>query len=152
MLEFIENNVVLCTIVSSALFGIIGFIVKAVIEKKRRKKDTIASLRKELAEADKRLKEYSSIEEQEKHIEKKASSAIYAETMPNGNKRSICAYCWEQKHIKTPIVVDLCYDDYAKQNYYEGYCQVCKSRCIENINPEQRIRTIGDTSTPTGII
>ena len=131
MLEFVKENGVLCTIISSAFFGIIGFLIKSFIENRKSKKDTIKSLKKELAEVKEKLKKYTSIEQQEKFIEKKASGAIYVETMPNGNKRNICGYCWENNHTKMPLMMNSYYDDEERKTVVMGNCGSCKATCYD---------------------
>ena len=131
MLEFIKDNGVLCTIISSAFFGIVGFLVKSIIEKNKRKKNTINALKKELSETKEKLGTYTSIEEQEKLIEKKATGAIYVETMPNGNTRNICGYCWETNHTKMPLMMDSCFDEEDKKWIIRGKCGSCKSICYD---------------------
>lgn len=140
MLEFINNNGVLFSGLFSIIVALISVIVSILKEKRASRLDTVQSLRKQLKatqddleETRKRLDLALSVDNAEKRIDK-THGAIYYEALPNGGTRAICGYCWEKEHIKIPIVVDLCYEEYTRQQYYDGFCQVCKSHCIENID------------------
>ena len=139
MLEFINNNGVLF----SGIFSIVGAVIAAVVavvkENKANRKDTIASLHKEVAElksqlatTEGKLQDALSIEKAESLIDKTKGS-IYYESFNNGGSRPICGFCWEKEHIKIPLNVNICYDEYTKEQYYSGRCSSCNCFCIENI-------------------
>lgn len=139
MLEFINNNGVLF----SGIFSIVGALIAAVVavvkENKANRKDTIASLHKEVAElksqlttTEVKLHDALSIEKAESLIDKTKGS-IYYESFNNGGSRPICGFCWEKEHIKIPLNVNICYDQYTKEQYYSGRCSSCNCFCIENI-------------------
>lgn len=139
MLEFINNNGVLFSGIFSIIVVLISALVSVVRDHRKSKLDTVKSLRKELDKTREELNKTKSelisarsIEEAEKSIDKTHGS-IYYEKFVNGGERTICGFCWEKEHIKIPIVVDMCYEEYTKQTYYDGYCNSCKSHCIENI-------------------
>lgn len=140
MLDFINNNGVLFSGIFSIIVALISVLVTVIRDHKKSRIDTVRSLRKELETTKKELDEAKaqlissqSIETAEKLIDKSHGS-IYYETLPNGSTRTICGFCWEKEHIKIPIVIDMCYEEYSKQAYYDGYCNSCKSHCIENID------------------
>lgn len=139
MLEFINNNGVLF----SGIFSIVGALIAAVVavvkENKANRKDTIASLHKEVAElksqlatTEGKLQDALSIEKAESLIDKTKGS-IYYESFNNGGSRPICGFCWEKEHIKIPLNVNIRYDEYTKEQYYSGRCSSCNCFCIENI-------------------
>lgn len=139
MLEFINNNGVLF----SGIFSIVGALIAAVVavvkENKANRKDTIASLHKEVAElksqlatTEGKLQDALSIEKAESLIDKTKGS-IYYESFNNGGSRPICGFCWEKEHIKIPLNVNICYDEHTKEQYYSGRCSSCNCYCIENI-------------------
>lgn len=140
MLDFINNNGVLFSGIFSIIVALISVLVTVIRDHKKSRVDTVKSLRKELENTKKELDEVraeiissKSVETAEKQIDKSHGS-IYYETLPNGSTRHICGFCWEKEHIRIPIVVDICYEEYSKQSYYDGYCNSCKSHCIENID------------------
>lgn len=139
MLEFINNNGVLF----SGIFSIVGALIAAVVavvkENKANRKDTIASLHKEVAElksqlatTEGKLQDALSVEKAESLIDKTKGS-IYYESFNNGGSRPICGFCWEKEHIKIPLNVNIRYDEYTKEQYYSGRCSSCNCYCIENI-------------------
>ena len=139
MLEFINNNGVLF----SGIFSIVGALIAAVVavvkENKANRKDTIASLHKKVAElksqlatTEVKLQDALSIEKAESLIDKTKGS-IYYESFNNGGSRPICGFCWEKEHIKIPLNVNICYDEYTKEQYYSGRCSSFNCVCIENI-------------------
>ena len=137
MLEFINNNGTLCTIIGSIITALITAMVAIIVEHKRRKIDTISNLRKEIADLKQELKqckeslnEYKNIENQEKHIDK-STGAIYVETMPNGNKRHICGYCWENSHTKMPLMMGSYYSEDERRTVVYGDCGNCKAHCYD---------------------
>ena len=146
MLEFINNNGVLFSGIFSMVGALIAAVVAVVKENKANKKDTIASLRRELAElksqlatTEVKLQDALSIEKAESLIDKTRGS-IYYENFVNGGSRPICGFCWEKDHIKIPLNVDICYDEYTKERYYSGRCSSCDCYCIEKIeyiHPEE---------------
>ena len=38
--------------------------------------------------------------------------------------------------MRIPVVRNIEYDEYTKTYYYGAYCNVCKTNCIVNIEPE----------------
>ncbi len=139
MLDFINSNGVLFSGIFSIIVALISILVSVVRDEKKSRLDTVKSLRKELGQTRNELNQAKaelvnakSIEEAEKNIDKTHGS-IYYEKFADGGERTICGFCWEKEHIKIPIVPDLCYEKYTRQQYYNGYCNVCKSHCIENI-------------------
>lgn len=140
MLEFINNNGILFSGIFSVIVALISAVVSLVKDNKASKLETIRSLKKELEETKKELTavqnelaEARSLENAEKNIDK-THGHIYHEKFPDGTSRTICGFCWEKDHIKIPIVVDLCYEEYNRQSYYDGYCNSCKAHCIENVS------------------
>jgi len=138
MLDFINNNGILFSGIFSVVVALISAVVTLRKDNKASKLETIRSLKKELAETkqeladvQKELAQVKSLEEAEKTIDK-THGHIYHEKFPDGTSRTICGFCWEKEHIKIPIVVDLCYEEFTKQHYYDGYCNSCKAHCIEN--------------------
>ena len=131
MLKFINENGVLCTAIFSAFFGIVGFLVKTMIGNRKNKKDVISSLKKELEDVKRELEKYTSVEQQEKTIEKKQSGAIYVETLPNGTKRNICGYCWEKNHNKMPLMMNSYYSEDERKLVVMGNCGCCKATCYD---------------------
>lgn len=135
MLEFINNNGVLFSGMFGVITALITSIVAIIIDKRKAKKDTIKSLKKELEDTKKELSQYIFSENAEQNIDKRTGS-IYTEKLPNGGDRNICGYCWEKEHIKIPIIVNMCEEEFTYQKYYSGYCQSCKTNCIENIEED----------------
>lgn len=149
MLEFINNNGVFFSGIFSIITAIIAATVAIIIDNRKSKYDTIRALKEDnrdlrlenkrikekLENAKKEIKQFVNKENSEIDIIKNHGS-IYTEKLPNGNTREICGYCWEREHIKIPINVNIMYDEYTKQYYYDGYCYNCKIHCTENINPE----------------
>lgn len=140
MLEFINNNGVLFSGIFSIICVLITIMVSVVRDNKNNKIETIRSLKKELSEkteelnkVKKELEDTVSIERAEKNIDKRKGS-IYVETLPNGGKRAICGFCWENKHKKIPITVEISYGSDSK--YYYGRCNNCGNGCDENIVEE----------------
>lgn len=137
MLDFINNNGTLCTIIGSIITALIAAIVAIVIDQKKNKLDTVSGLRKEIANLEQELEKckeeldnYRSIENAEKNIDKSTGS-IYVETMLNGQKRSICGYCWENKHTKMPLTMGSYYSDNEWRKVTYGDCGNCKVRCYD---------------------
>lgn len=139
MLEFINHNGVLF----SGIFSIVGALIAAAVavikENAANKKDTIASLRKEAAElksqlatTETKLRDTLSIEKAESLIDKTKGS-VYYETFDTGGSRPICGFCWEKEHMKIPLILHMCYDEYTREQYYGGKCSSCDCFCEENI-------------------
>lgn len=130
MLEFINNNGVLF----SGIFGLVTALVTAIIailvDKRKAKNDTVKSLKKELADTRAELEKYTSVEVQEERIDKTTGS-IYVETLPNGNKRSICGYCWENHHTKMPLIMGSYYSEEERRKVTHGTCGSCKAACFD---------------------
>lgn len=142
MLEFINNNATLCTILGSVFGVLITAIVSLVVANKQANRETVKSLKEELKEVceehDKfrnNLLAAQSLENIEKNIDK-AHGHIYYEKLANGKTRAICGFCWEKEHIKIPLTVNICYEGYSRDQYYDGFCHVCQTHCIENIDCE----------------
>lgn len=142
MLEFINNNAVLFSGIVALTTTIITAFVTIWIKGRENKKNEINDLKTELKTTKQELEsckkivaEYRDFEKAEKNIDKSEGS-IYKETLPNGNIRSICGYCWEKEHIKIPLNVQICYEEYTKQYYYDGFCHSCETHCTCNIEPE----------------
>lgn len=139
MLEFINNNGVLFSGIFSVVGALITTVAAVIKENKANKKDTIASLRKEVTElkckldlTENKLKDALSIEKAELLIDK-TNGSIYYESFNNGDSRPICGFCWEKEHVKIPLDVHICYDEYTKEQYYSGRCSSCNCYCIEHI-------------------
>lgn len=130
MLDFINNNGVLFSGIFSIIAALITAIVAIIKDNKKNKQDTIKSLRKELDETKEKLATYTSIEQQEKNIDKTTGS-IYVETMPDGKKRNICGYCWENNHTKIPLVMNSYYSEEEYRTVFYGNCGVCKAACYD---------------------
>ena len=142
MLEFINNNGILC----SGIFSLVGVVVTAFVslirDNMKNRADTVQSLRNELGECKKELQktkddlhEARCVEHAEKNIDKTHGS-IYYERFSDGGSRMICGFCWEKEHIKIPVVADMYYDDDQEHYYYDGFCHSCKTHCIENLKSE----------------
>jgi len=139
MLKFINDNGVLFSGIFSIIVALIAVVVTVIKDNKTYKKDTIISLRRELSElksqlatTEVKLQDALSIEKAESLIDKTKGS-IYYESFNNGGSRPICGFCWEKEHIKIPLNVNMCYDEYTKKQYYSGRCSSCNCYCIENI-------------------
>lgn len=130
MLHFINENGVLF----SGIFGIIGILLSALIsvytDKKKRKNDTIKELEERLEKTENDLKKYTLIENQEKNIDK-TRGTIYVETLPDGSKREICAYCWEKSRIKIPLISKSCYSEMTNMTRWIYYCGNCKEEFLD---------------------
>lgn len=130
MLKFINENGVLF----SGLFGIIGVLLSALFstynDKKKKRNNTIKELKERLEKAENDLKKYTIIENQEKNIDK-TRGAIYVETLSNGSKREICAYCWEKSRIKIPLVSKSFYNENMKITKCIYSCGNCGSEFLE---------------------
>ena len=136
-LDFVNSNGTLCTIVGSIITALISAIVAIVIDNKKSKVDSVRTLKKELSETKQKLVDaqaivdnYVSIEKSEASIDK-STGAIYVETLSNGNKRNICGYCWENKRVKIPLIMDSYYSEACRQNVYYGHCASCKTDCYD---------------------
>lgn len=138
MLKFINDNGVLFSGVFSIITALIAAIVAIIIDNKKSKQDTIRNLKKELKETNQELQQcraivdcYNSIENAEKNIDK-SNGAIYVETLPDGKKRNICGYCWENKHIKSPLRTEVSFSTTFQQTRRSGYCALCKTKCYDD--------------------
>ena len=139
MLSFINSNGVLFSGIFAIIVALISALVTIVVENRKNRGDTIKSLKEELRLTKQELEvtkialnDAQSVEKAEKNIDKTHGS-IYYERVADNKERTICGFCWEKEHIKIPIVVDICYEEYTKQSYYDGFCNSCKSHCIDNI-------------------
>lgn len=136
MLDFINNN----PIFASGIFGLITAIISSLItalvtiriENKKAKQSRIAKLENDIEKKEtelqtlkEQLAKYTSVEEAEKAIDK-TYGAVYIERLSNNNTRCICGYCWESKHIKSPIPA---HRDPALG--LTGFCENCKANCNE---------------------
>lgn len=144
ILGFVNSNGTLCTVLGSIFSTLITAIVAIVIDNRKSKVDSIQTLKKELAEKKQELEDtrqklaetqavvdsYKNIEKEEANIDK-STGAIYVETLPNGNRRSICGYCWENGHKRLPLIMSNYYDDDERMYMDVGYCASCNSRCYE---------------------
>lgn len=142
MLEFINNNGVLFSGIFSVIVALISVLVAVLRDNKNSRLDTIKSLRKELEKVKEELSNTQaelisakSIEKRENNIDKSHGS-IYYENLPNGSSRTICGFCWEKENITVPVVAELSFDEYTKQQYLFAKCNLCKSSCIENLDDE----------------
>ncbi len=143
MLDFINNNAVLCTRIVGGFSAVLAALVTLIVNRNterskeiRSLKDDLKEARTELHEAQTRLNEYEaelkvykSIERVEQNIDKRHGS-VYKEKMPDGSVRDICAYCWETDHKTIPINTEYVTGE-AGPNYYGGRCMVCKKYCEE---------------------
>ena len=137
MLDFINNNGTLCTIIGSIITALIAAIVAIVIDQKKNRLDTVTSLRKEISSLKQELEQcretlnnYKSIEKAEESISK-ITGSIYLETMPNGYQRHICGYCWENNHTKMPLTIASYYSENERRQVTCGDCGNCKTRCYD---------------------
>lgn len=138
LLDFINNNGILCTCAATILASLIAAIVSLVNSNKKMKQDSINSLKKDIAIKEEELSKLRN----ELHIAKsktiaeksidKTKGTIYYETLEGGDVRAICGLCWEKEQVKVPIVTDLCDDDGYSRPYYGGYCHSCKTFCKEH--------------------
>ena len=141
LLEVINSNGVIVGAFATIIGAAITAIVTLIIESKKDKRDTIKGLNEklngmesELHECRKTIERYENLEHDEENIDKSVGS-IYVESLKNGKKRNICGYCWEKDRVKIPLSVDISFEEYTKNYYYEGICGSCKARCIENLEP-----------------
>ena len=135
MLNFINNNGTLCTIIGSIITALIAAIVAIVIDHRKNKVDTICNLRKEitdmenkLAEYEKIINEYKSIELAEKAIDK-SNGAVYIEKLSNDKTRFICGYCWESSRTKMPLRMASYYDEEDRELVEYGICGNYQAHC-----------------------
>lgn len=142
MLEFINNNGVLFSGIFSLISICITTVISIIRDYSKYRNKTIHLLEEKLAEKAEvieklkdELNNARSIEFAEKNIDK-THGAIYKELLENGEQRDICGYCWEKDHIKIPLEVSTRYNEYTNEEYYDGFCKMCKTHCIENIYPE----------------
>ena len=124
MLQFINENGVLF----SGIF--LSALVSAYNDKKKSKSNTIKELKERLEKTENDLKKYTIIENQEKNIDK-TRGAIYVETLSDGSKREICAYCWEKSRIKIPLISKSFYDEDMKITRWIYSCGNCGSEFLE---------------------
>ena len=141
MLQFIQDNAVLCTCVVGVFTAILSAFVTLAVNRSTEKSKYINELKldkkdleEKLQKANKQLEttrtelnKYISIEQAEESIDKTTGS-LYREKLPNGNERYICGLCWEKDHIKTPVVAKY-YSDYAGDRYLGANCEICKGFC-----------------------
>ena len=130
MLEFINNNGVLFSGIFGLVTALLTAIIAIIIDKRKAKNDTEKSLKKELVEIRAELEKYTSVERQEERIDK-TTGAIYVETLPNGNKRNICGYCWEAKRTKMPLNMDSYYSEDERKMVIRGICGSCRTTCYD---------------------
>ena len=137
ILGFINNNGTLCTILGSIITALIAAIVAIIIDNRKNKVDSVRKLKQELAETKQKLNEALAIVDNYRHIEEsevnidKSTGAIYVETLPNGNKRSICGYCWEKGHTKMPLIMGSYYSEEERRKVTHGSCGACKTTCYD---------------------
>ena len=137
MLEFINNNGTLCTIIGSIITALISAMVAMVINYRKNKVDTIYNLRKEIVTMENKLAEYEAIINKYKSIEfaektiDKSNGAIYIEKLANEKTRFICGYCWESSRTKMPLTMDSYYDEEERKLVRYGTCGSCKARCYD---------------------
>lgn len=136
MLDFIKNNPVLASGIFSIFSAVVSSVITALVtvrvENKKAKHSKIAKLENDIEKKEaelntvkEQLAKYTSVEEAEKSIDK-TYGAVYIERLPNDYTRCICGYCWESKHIKSPIPT---HRDPALG--LTGFCENCKSKCNE---------------------
>lgn len=135
MLEFINNNGVLFSGLFSVFTALIAAIVALIIDSRKSKRDSVKSLKTEIAELKENLlktqtelSQYKNIEELEKNIDK-SDGTIYIEHLKNGDCREICAYCWETKHVKIPLISTETVSDHTYERYRAAKCQSCGGKC-----------------------
>ena len=135
MLEFINNNGVLFSGLFSIFTALVSAIVALLTNSQKNKRDSIKSLKTQiskleenLARVKEQLSKYQNIEDLEKDIDK-SDGTIYIEHLQNGKSREICAYCWETKHIKIPIVSSEMVSEYTHEQYRAAKCQCCGGEC-----------------------
>ena len=145
ILDFVNSNGTLCTIVGSIITALISAIVAIVIDNRKSKVDSVRTLKKELTETKQKLEDtqqklmetqaivdnYKIIETTEANIDK-STGAIYVETLPDGKKRNICGYCWEGKRAKMPLTMSQYYDEDFRRYVWRGYCFSCNATCYDN--------------------
>lgn len=136
MIDFINQHEVLAASVLSCIIAVFSSVATIAIENKKRKVDELKMVKCELkdvkekfSQCQEKLNEITSIEYMEKNIDK-GTGSIYSEKLDNGGRRNICGFCWEEEHLKIPIIVDLCGDD---DNLFHGHCEHCKKECYEKL-------------------
>lgn len=144
ILGFVNSNGTLCTILGSIITALIAAIVAIIIDNRKNKVDSVRTLKKELTETKNKLEiaqqeladarsvveNYRNIEKEEANIDK-TTGAIYVEILPNGNKRSICGYCWEKEHTKMPLIMGSYYSEEERRTVTHGSCGACKTTCYD---------------------
>lgn len=135
MLEFINNNEVLFSGLFGLLCALIAAAVTVIANFQKSKRESLKSLRAELATAKKEISElqeklhqYQNIETLEEKIDK-TDGEIYKEYLSNGDTREICACCWESKHIRVPLLPKEVEEEDTHERYRRAWCQVCGACC-----------------------
>lgn len=133
MLEFLSAN---SSAIITGVCGIIGIIISSItsviVTKKKCQNDGNSSLQEENKRLQEELKLLKDVDAIDKTLDKTHGS-IYYETMPNGSRRSLCGYCWEQSHKRIPLKT---HNSYNRPHSLSGFCQVCKAHCNDTLEPQ----------------
>lgn len=129
MLKFVNENGILFSGFISIITALIAALATHIIESKREKKETIKSLQNEVSKLKSELQQYKDKAAADKALDK-SDGSLYVETLPEGKKRTICGFCWEEHNRKTPIVPEMYYG--IHERYNECQCSICKRYCRSN--------------------
>ena len=126
VLEFINSNGILVGGFFSIITALIAAFATHFIERKREKKETIKALQCEVNKLKSELKRLEDQDAADKAIDK-SNGSLYIETLPNEKQRTICGFCWEESHKKTPIVPEYYYGHH--EQYEACQCPICRRYC-----------------------
>ena len=133
MLDFIIEH---SDAIITGVFGIIGIIISSVtsvcVTKRKVQGEDTKSLQlenKKLQEELNQLKDIAAID----NALDKSHGSIYYETMPDGSRRSLCGFCWEQSHKKIPLKT---HNSSNHPRSLIGFCEVCKATCNDTLEPQ----------------
>ena len=120
----------------TGVFGIVGIIITSVtsvyVTKRKVQGENTKSLQLENQKLQEELKQLKDIDVIDKSLDKTHGS-IYYETMPNGSRRSLCGYCWEQSHKRIPLKT---HTSSNRPHSLIGFCEVCKATCNDTLESQ----------------
>ena len=133
MLDFIIAH---SDAIITGVFGIIGIIISSVtsvcVTKRKVQGEDTKSLQLESKKLQEELNQLKDITAIDSALDKSHGS-IYYETMPNGSRRSLCGFCWEQSHKKIPLKTN---NSSNRPRSLIGFCEVCKATCNDTLEPQ----------------
>lgn len=128
MLKFLNEN---SGEIITGIFGIVGIFISSILTKRKYQSEERKSLRLENEKLKEELNQLKDITAIDKALDKTHGS-IYYETMTDGSRRSLCAFCWEQSHKRIPLKIQ---DSSNRSRNLIGFCQVCKATCNDTLEP-----------------